>query len=218
MEFQTAHQYIRDLLPRDRSCQGWDGIPNDDLPAWYLSALSSVALLAQQADFEHVTGTLAGDAGEVHLHTEHAVVTLAVTALDSDSSSATVTTYPRAGLVSLQVASAESISGGQERGYYWPGEVTAVARYADRRTITLTSREGDLDDLVAFLPALLANLQHQASHPNPHSDRTGGPNVPQGRLPGGHLVCCCTSARADLRVWLNRANNASTHINLNIIA
>ncbi|MFI2365390.1 tyrosine-type recombinase/integrase [Promicromonospora sp. NPDC019610] len=158
MEFQTAHQYIRDLLPRIRRCPGWDGIPNGNLPAWYLNALSSVALLAQQADVEHVTGNLADDAGEVHLYTKHTVVTLAVAALDTDSPNATVTTYPLTGLASLEVASGELITGGQERGYYWPGEVTAVARYADGRTIILTRREGDMDDLVVFLPALLADL------------------------------------------------------------
>ncbi|WP_285100921.1 hypothetical protein [Promicromonospora sp. MEB111] len=168
MEFQAARQYILDLLPRIRRCPGWDHIPADELPSWYLNSLSSVALLAQLADVEHVTGNLADDAGEVHLYTKHTVITLAVTELETDRPNAVVTAYPRSGLASIKVASVESITGGREGGYYWPGAVTAVARYADGRTVNFTRREGVEDDAVAFLPTLLADLSRSTHDRTSH--------------------------------------------------
>lgn len=178
MEFETAHEYIRTLLPRIRRCPGWD-IRDRDTPDWYRRALSSVALLTQTGEVKHVTGDLTGGRGELHLFTKHAVITLDVTVasavdgetergtrrigtggfpVDSDNPTTTVTMYLRSGLRSIDVGDAASISGGPEHGYYWPGAITAVARYADDRTITFTRREGSSDDLVTFLPELLADL------------------------------------------------------------
>ncbi|MDR7385686.1 hypothetical protein [Promicromonospora iranensis] len=138
-----------------------------------------MALLAQMGEVKHVTGDLADGRGELHLFTKHAVITLDVTTasavdgeaergtrrigtggfpVDSDNPTATVTMYPRSGLRSIDVGGAESISGGAEHGYYWPGQFAVVARYADDRTITFTRREDSTDDLVTFLPELLADL------------------------------------------------------------
>lgn len=178
MEFETAYEYIRTLLPRIRRCPGWD-LRDRDTPGWYRRALSSVALLSQKAEIEHITGDLTDGRGELHIFTKHAVITLEVMTasavdretgqgtrrigaggfpVDSDNPTTTVTMYPRSGLRSIDLGGAESISGGPDHGYYWPGAITAVARYADDRTVTLTRREGSRDDLATFLPELLADL------------------------------------------------------------